>query len=131
MSSWAPVEAETARTVARIFATEFVDEAEVLSQTNDGSPRARRHLEAALAYHPASNEVRTIHAVYIEAWQTLLKAFEQIEQGLRQGDQQALAQGRRGLVAWRDQVMDVAFRLRALSDRLSLPTGSETKVAEP
>jgi len=131
MSSWAPVEAETARTVARIFATEFVDEAELFSQIRDGSPRARRQLEAAMDYHPATNEVRNIHAAYVEAWRNLLKSFDRIEHGLRQGDQEVLAQGRRGLVDWRDRILDVAYRLRELSDRLSLPVGNPTKPSLP
>src|SRR6185369_8097005 len=36
---WAPIEAETARTIERIFDTQFVDEAEVLRQIADSRPR--------------------------------------------------------------------------------------------
>src|SRR5262249_57066637 len=52
MASWAPVEAETARTLERIMATQFVDEAEVRRQIAESAPRGQRQLETATAYEP-------------------------------------------------------------------------------
>ena len=64
MSSWAPVEAETARTLERILATQFVDAAEVLRQIGDSSPRVQRHLEEITQYQPRTPELRRIHDAY-------------------------------------------------------------------
>ncbi len=65
MASWAPIEAETARTLERILATEFVDEAEVLRQIADSTPRVQRQLEEAERYEPRTAEVRRIHETYV------------------------------------------------------------------
>ena len=87
MNSWAPVEAETARTLERIMATQFVDEAEVLRQISESRPRVQRHLDAATAYEPRTADVRRIHATYIKAWRTLLDGYASITTGFEHGDQ--------------------------------------------
>ncbi len=120
ISSWAPVEAEASRTIKRILATGFVDDSEVLRQVDEAAPRARRHLEELLAYKPSTSEVQSIHASYIDAWKTLLVAYEHIEQGIRTADQEVLARGRRGILEWRERILEVATRLRAVTDRLDI-----------
>lgn len=117
MLSWAPTEAETARTLERILATEFVDEAEVLRQIADNTPRVERQLEAAERYAPRTTEVRRIHEVYTGSWRTLLEGYRVIAAGFADGDQTKLAAGRQAMARWRDAIMAVARDLRALRDR--------------
>ena len=117
MSSWAPTEAETARTLERILATEFVDEAEVLRQIADSTPRVQRQLADAERYEPRTVEVRRIHAAYVGSWRTLLDAYGSITAGFESGDQTKLSKGRDGMARWRDAIVQVARELRDLRDR--------------
>jgi len=126
MASWAPTEAETARTIERILATEFVDEAEVLRQIADSTPRVQRQLDEAQRYEPRTTEVRRIHETYLEAWRALLGAYGSIKSGLENSEQPKLAQGRLGMARWRDGILAVARDLRALRDRLDLQPGEVT-----
>ena len=112
--AWAPVEAEAARTVVRIFDTQFVNEAEVMRQIGDSRPRVLAHLAELRDYHPRSQEVAHVHTRYIEAWQTLLDGYDAIEKGFSTGDYTNLARGRQDLDAWRDTIVDVARELRDL-----------------
>jgi len=120
MNSWAPVEAETARTLERIMATQFVDEAEVLRQISESRPRVQRQLDAATAYEPRTADVRRIHATYIKAWRTLLDGYASITTGFEHGDQEKLASGRQAMLQWRDTIVEVAEELRALRDRVGV-----------
>jgi hypothetical protein len=120
MTSWAPTEAETARSVERILETEFVDEAEVLRQIADSSPRVRRHLDEAARYEPRTAEVRRIHEAYTGAWRTLLDGYQSITAGFETGEQAKLAQGRDAMARWRDAIIGVARDLRDLRDRTDL-----------
>lgn len=117
MSSWAPTEAETARTLERILATEFVDEAEVLRQVADSTPRIQRQLAEAEQYEPRTAEVRRIHAVYVASWRILLDGYSSITAGFATGDQAKLSRGRDAMARWRDSIMQVARELRELRDR--------------
>ena len=126
MTSWAPTEAETARTIERILATEFVDQAEVLRQIADSTPRVREHLADAERYEPRTKEVRQIHVVYTNAWRTLLDGYASITAGLESGQQVKLAQGREALARWRDAILRVADELRALRDRTAVDPGAVT-----
>ena len=127
MSSWAPTEAETARTLERILATEFVDQAEVLRQIADSTPRVKRQLSEAEAYQPRTSEVRRIHVVYTGAWRSLLDAYGSIAGGFETGNQTKLAEGRDGLARWRDAIMRVARELRDLRDQ----TGADPNDVTP
>jgi hypothetical protein len=120
--SWAPVEGETARTLERILATEFVNEAEVRRQIADSRPRVLTHLELARAYEPHSKTVAQIHARYIAAWEALLRGYDAIEQGFTTGDYTKLARGREGLAEWRDGLVGVARELRELKERFGIDT---------
>jgi hypothetical protein len=126
MSSWAPDEAETARTLERILATEFVDQAEVLRQISDNTPRVQSHLAEVEQYQPRTAEVRKIHAVYVGSWRTLLDAYGSITAGFASGDQTKLAQGRDGMARWRDAIMQVARELRELRDRTGVDPSDVT-----
>lgn len=125
-ASWAPTEAETARTLERILATEFVDEAEVLRQIADSTPRVRRQLEEAERYEPRTPEIRHIHGTYTAAWRTLLDGYQSITSGFETGEQAKLAEGRQAMARWRDAILAVARDLRGLRDRLGLESGEIT-----
>jgi hypothetical protein len=112
--SWAPVEAETARTIDRILKTQFVDEAEVRRQIADSRPRVLAHLQALRSYQPRSKEVAAVHARYVEAWERLLGGYDAIEQGFSSGDYTKLARGREAMEAWREAMVAVARQLREL-----------------
>jgi hypothetical protein len=118
--SWAPIEGETARTLERILATEFVDEAEVLRQIADSRPRILTHMKTARAYEPHSKAVGQIHARYLSAWDVLLRAYDAIEQGFQTGDYTRLARGREAMAEWRDGLLRVARDLRELMERFGV-----------
>lgn len=118
--SWAPVEAEAARTIERILKTQFVDEAEVRRQIADSRPRLLGHLEALRAYAPHSKEVATVHAHYVAAWERLISGYDAIEQGFSTGDYTKLARGREAMEAWRAGIVAVAHELRDLMDHFDV-----------
>ena len=123
MKSWAPVEAETERTIERILRTQFVDEAEVLRQIRDDRPRALAHLERVRAYAPRSKDVQQIHARYVAAWEGLLAGYDAIEQGFTTGDYTKLARGREAMERWREAIADVARQLRDLMEHFGVEPG--------
>jgi len=118
MRSWAPVEAETNRTIDRILATQFVDEAEVRRQIADARPRVLAHLERVRSYTPRTETVGQIHTAYVATWERLLGGFDAIESGFESGDYTQLARGREAFEAWRAGIVRVARDLRDLSDRV-------------
>src|SRR5262249_50034004 len=126
MSSWAPTEAETAQTLERILATEFVDEAEVLRQIADSTPRVQRQLAEAGQYEPRTAEVRRIHTVYVASWRTLLDGYSLITAGFETGDQTKLSRGREAMARWRDSILQVARQLRELRDRTGVDPNNIT-----
>ena len=88
--SWAPVEAETARTVKRILETQFVDEAEVRHQIADSRPRVLAHLDQVRAYVPRVSPIARIHERYTETIKRLPADpfdFSAIETALAAGDE--------------------------------------------
>ena len=133
--SWAPVEAEAARTIGRILKTQFVDEAEVRRQIADSRPRLLAHLESLRAYTPHSKEVARIHARYVIAWERLLGGYDAIEEGFTTGDYTKLAHGREAMEAWRAEIVGVADDLRDLMEHFGIEsTGaveSRVRDAEP
>lgn len=116
MAAWAPIEAETARTLERILQTEFVDEAEVIRQIEDNEPRVRKHLEQVRDYAPRTDDVRDVHETYMTAWRRLLNGYEHIETGFRTGDYSQLADGRAAFIAWRQGLLSTARKLSSLRD---------------
>ena len=130
--SWAPVEAEAARTIGRILKTQFVDEAEVRRQIADSRPRLLAHLESLRAYTPHSKDVARIHARYVTAWERLLGGYDAIEEGFSSGDYTKLARGREAMEAWRAEIVGVADDLRDLMQHFDVePTGAvESRVRD-
>ena len=130
--SWAPVEAEAARTIDRILKTQFVDEAEVRRQIADSRPRLLAHVEGLRAYTPHSKDVARIHARYVTAWERLLAGYEAIEEGFSSGDYTKLARGREAMEAWRAEIVGVADDLRELMQHFGVEPGSavESRVRE-
>ena len=124
MAAWAPIEAETARTLDRIIATQFVDHAEVLRQLADSSLRVQRHLAEVEQYHPRTPEVRRIHETYLDGWHSLLEGYASIEAGLLGGDQASLSRGRKALLQWRQSIVLVARMLGAISNETNLAADS-------
>jgi hypothetical protein len=117
---WAQVEAETSRTIERIFDTQFVDEAEVLRQIADSRPRVLAHLATLHAYHPRSEDIAGIHARYVAGWEKVLDGYSAIEKGFATGDYMNLARGREALTEWGDAILAVAQELRELMRHFGL-----------
>ena len=124
MSSWAPIEAETARTLERILATEFVDEAEIRHQIADDRPRVLAHLERARAYSPQTATLQELHRTYLTAWQQLLDGYAAIELGFASGDYTNLSRGRESMASWRDGLVRIARQLGDLAEHEGIPTTS-------
>jgi hypothetical protein len=123
--SWAPVDAEAARTIDRILRTQFVDEAEVRRQISDSRPRLLAHLERLRTYVPRSKDVARIHARYVAAWERLLAGYQTIEDGFSGGDYTKLARGREAMERWREEIVIVADELRTLMEHFGVePTGA-------
>jgi hypothetical protein len=121
--AWAPVEAETARTIERILNTQFVNEAEVRRQIADGRPRALAHVEQLRSFRARSEELQQVHAHYLVAWEALLSGYDAIETGFETGEYTNLARGREALTQWREAIVDVARELRALMDHFGVEPG--------
>jgi hypothetical protein len=69
--------------------------------------------------------VGQIHNRYARAWRRLLEGFRLIDQGMRADDAPRLAQGRRRLEVWQEQMLNVAATLRELAEHVGLsPTES-------
>jgi hypothetical protein len=116
MNDWAPVEAETARTIDRILATQFVDEAEVRRQIVADTPRVSAHLVRIASIHPTSPELRDVHERYVDAWRGLAAGYETLLRGLDTGQVPEIAAGRSALEGWRAGIIAVARDLRRLRD---------------
>lgn len=116
MAAWAPIEAETARSLERILETEFVDEAEVIRQIEDNVPRVRAHLQRVQEYVPQTEDVKAVHETYKLAWKRLLTGYERIETGFRSGEYSLLAEGRDALAEWRQGLLATARKLSSLRD---------------
>ena len=129
--TWAPVDAETARTIDRILKTQFVDEAEVRRQIADSRPRLVTHLEHLRAYEPRSKDVTRVHARYVASWERLLAGYQEIEDGFSSGDYTKLARGREAMDAWRADIVAVADELRDLMEHFNVEPGGavESRVA--
>ena len=127
IQTWAPVEGETQRTIARILRTQFVDEAEVLRQIADCRPRVLAHLERVRAYSPRSPALEQIHTRYVAAWEGLLSGFDAIEGGFATGDYTKLAIGRRAMEMWQASIVRVADDLRDLMQEFGVAARGTTE----
>jgi hypothetical protein len=118
-NDWSPVEAETAKTIDRILATQFVDEAEVRRQVVANAPRIAAHLARLETVRPSSPELQALHQRYVETWRQLAAGYDRIIRGLDTGTIPDLAAGRMALEAWRTGILDTARELRRLKDELA------------
>jgi hypothetical protein len=117
-NDWSPVEAETAKTIERILATQFVDEAEVRRQVVANAPHVAQHLGRVEQVQPRSPELQVVHRRYVEAWRRLAIGYDRILRGLDTGTVSDIADGRRALEAWRGAIVDTARDLRRLQQDL-------------
>lgn len=115
------------RTIEVIFATQFVDEAEVRRQIAESRPRIERHLGAARRYEARTADIQAIHRAYIQAWDGLLDGYAAIEKGFDTGAFDNLARGRRKLEDWQAAILDTARRLRDLAERTDATAGQHTR----
>jgi hypothetical protein len=119
-NDWAPVEAETARTIDRVLATQFVDEAEVRRQITADAPRVTAHLARIEAVAPTSQELRDVHARYVGAWRDLSAGYAALLRGLDTANVPDIADGREAMEAWREDIVGVARDLRRLKAQAGL-----------
>ena len=117
-SDWAPVEAETARTIDRVLATQFVDEAEVRRQVAADLPRVAAHLVRIQKLRLTAPAMLEIHRRYVAAWQSLSEGYQRIDRGLDAGDVAAISAGRKALQDWRQAILLTAQDLRRLRDEV-------------
>jgi len=117
---WAPTEAETARAIDRIVATQFVDDAEVRRQVAADAPRVDRQIARVQAVEPATKEMRAIHARYLEAWRGLAAGYATLLAGIDAGDATRIAAGRRALDDWRAAIVETATEIKRLADRVDV-----------
>jgi len=119
-NDWAPVEAETARTIDRVLATQFVDEAEVRRQIAADAPRVTAHLARIEPVAPTSQELRDVHARYVGAWRDLSAGYAALLRGLDTGNVPDIAAGRKAMEAWLEAIVGVARDLRRLKAQAGL-----------
>lgn len=129
--SWAPVEAETNRTLQRIFATQFVDEAEIRRQITDSRPRILTHLDHVRGFSTHAKDIAHVHARYLAAWERLLGGYDAIEQGFSSGDFTKLSRGREAMEAWRAEIQAVAAELRELMEHFGVDASGATESRGP
>jgi len=118
-NDWSPVEAETARTIDRILATQFVDEAEVRRQVVANVPQITAHIASVEAVQPRSRELQELHRRYVDTWRQLAPGYDRILHGLDTGTVPDIAAGRVALEAWRTGILDTARELRRLQQEVS------------
>ena len=125
VKQWAPIERDVSGAVAEIFRSQFLDVPQVTTITERTLPAIEDHMQAIAAYQPTTAEVGQIHNRYARAWRRLREGFQLIDQGMRADDAPRLAQGRRRLEVWQEQMLNVAATLRELADDVGLsPTES-------
>jgi hypothetical protein len=111
---WAGIEAETAETISLILRTQFVDEAEVRRLIRENEVKVRAHLDEIAGYSPRTSAVMQLHETYVDGWKRLLEGYGAIRQGFDSGTYTRLADGREGMMAWRQAMVRVAEKLRDL-----------------
>lgn len=127
LKQWAKVERDVSAAVAEIFHSHFLDAALITSVTERTLPTVEQHVHTIASYTPSTPEVEQIHARYAHAWNRLREGMVLIDQGIRLDDAIRLAQGRRRLEVWQEQLLDVAAALQDLAKDVGL---SDTESAE-
>ena len=120
INQWAPAEREASAAISEIFRSQFVDADLVTSIAHRMSPAIDRQLKAIASYTPNTQEIGAIHARYAGAWQRLSEGFDLIYEGMKADDGIHLAEGRRCLEAWSEEMITVAKELRKLVEAVGL-----------
>lgn len=115
--AWSGVESHTMRTIELIFATQFVDEAEVRRQIAESTPRVQQQIALAKQYTPRTADVEAVHKAYLKAWDDLLVGYDAIVAGFDSGEYSNLARGRTLLEGWQAAILQTARQLRDLAER--------------
>jgi hypothetical protein len=127
VKQWARVEKDVAAATAKIFRSQFLDARLAIAVTDTVLPSVATHVATIDAYTPATPEVGKIHARYVRAWRRAREGLSLINRGMREDDGILLAQGRRRLEVWQEEMQNVAAALRALAQEVGLsPTESAT-----
>ena len=108
---WAPIEAETHRTIKRILQTQFVDEALVRQEVASALTRIDGHLVRIEPMHPRDPGLYAIHQAYTRAWIDLRDGLRLLPEGFDQNDYAKLAAGRKALEMWQAAIVAVADQL--------------------
>jgi hypothetical protein len=77
-------------------------------------PVIDEHVALIARYTPETPEVSKIHTRYVGAWQRLQEGFDLIRRGMISEDGIRLAEGRRHLESWSEDMLHVASDLREL-----------------
>jgi hypothetical protein len=120
VKQWAAIERDVSAAVAEIFRSQFLDAGRITTITERMLPGIETHMDAIAAYQPKTAEVGQIHNRYARAWRRLREGFQLIDQGMRADDAPRLAQGRRRLEVWQEQMLNVAATLRDLAQEVGL-----------
>ena len=117
---WARMEREASAAAAQLFRSHFLDRDLAVTITGRLLPSIESHVAAVTAYTPSTPEVRKIHERYAHAWRRLLEGFQLINEGMREDDAKRLAQGRRRIEVWQEELLNIAAALHALVEEVGL-----------
>jgi hypothetical protein len=128
VKQWAPAEREASLAINEIFRSHFVDVDAVMSVTHRMLPSVDEHVAAIGGYAPRTPEIVKIHERYTRAWRRLREGLQQIDDGMKKDDAMLLAEGRRRLEAWSEDMVRVAAELRELADAVGISKTSSADV---
>ncbi len=120
VQQWARMERDVSAASSRLFRSHFLDHELAIAVTGDLGPSIDAHVETLTAYAPETPEVGRIHTRYARAWRRLREGFRLINQGMREDDAQLLAQGRRRIEVWQEEMLNVGAALQALVEKVGL-----------
>jgi hypothetical protein len=120
VKQWADMERRVSAAMSTIFRDQFLHAEKITGITEALLPAIETHVNALDTYEPTTTEVAEIHGRYTHAWRRLLEGFRLIDAGMRADDGMRLAQGRRRLEVWQEQMQNVAAALRVLADGVGL-----------
>jgi hypothetical protein len=126
VEQWAVVERNVSAAAARLFRSHFLDDDLAIAVTDELAASIDAHVAALAAYAPETAEVGRIHSRYARAWGRLREGFRLINRGMRENDAKLLAQGRRRIEVWQEEMLNVAASLQQLVEEVRL---EDTKAA--
>jgi hypothetical protein len=120
---WATTERRVAAAIADVFRSQFLDATLVTSISERVQPDVDAHLAEVATYVPQTEQVRAIHERYTRAWRHLREGFRLIHDGMKADDPIQLADGRRRLEVWQEEMIAIAGTLRRLAEDAGLRGG--------